>query len=173
MTITQARLREALFYSPIVGVFEWRRSGRRIRRGFLAGRVCPNGYVRLCVDGRIYPAHKLAWLYMHGEYPECPIDHIDGDRSNNAINNLRLATPSENSHNMRLQKSSRTGVKGVALVRGKYEAAIRKGGKYLFRKSFDTIEEAEKAVRDARNKAHGDFANHGLHKYEQEELANM
>jgi len=173
MTITQARLKESLFYSPVVGVFEWRRPGRRVRRGFLAGGVNGNGYIRVRVDGRSYPAHKLAWLYMTGEYPSGVLDHIDGDRSNNAFNNLRLATCAQNSHNMRLHRTSTTGVKGVTMVRGKYEASIRKNGVYAFRKTFETLEEAEEAIRVKREELHGEFANHGLHKYEQEELANL
>ncbi|MEH6565576.1 MAG: HNH endonuclease [Halopseudomonas sp.] len=173
MRITQERLKECLFYSPIVGVFEWRRSGPKVRRGLLAGAVVGNGYVRVCVDRKLYPAHKLAWLYMTGEYPEGPIDHIDGDRSNNAFKNLRLATCSQNSHNMRLHRTSTTGVKGVTMVRGKYEASIRKNGVYAFRKVYETLEEAEEAIRAKREELHGEFANHGLHRYEQEELANL
>lgn len=173
MRITRERLKQCLFYSPTVGVFEWRRSGRKIRRGLLAGAVVGNGYVRVCVDGKPYPAHKLAWLYMTGEYPEGPIDHIDGDRSNNAFSNLRLATCSQNSHNMKLRRGSKTGIKGVTMIRGKYQACIRKNGAYAFRKTFSTLEEAEEAVRAKREEVHAEFANHGLHGYEQEELANI
>ena len=173
--ITYERLRQVLRYSPIVGVFEWRVAGRRIRPGFLAGTVVTGGYIRIGVDRRAYPAHQLAWLYMTGDWPDGPIDHIDGDPSNNAFSNLRLASFAQNSANSRRNSSNTSGVKGVSYDRrrGKWRAVIRSKGRVVFDKSFDSIELAEAAITEARQEVHGEFANHGLHKYEQEELATV
>lgn len=170
--ISYERLRQVLSYSPVVGVFEWKVSGRRIRPGFLAGCVVTGGYVRICVDRRPYAAHQLAWLYMTGEWPDRPIDHIDGDPSNNAFSNLRLATLAQNSANCRRNRSNTSGVKGVSFnpKTGKWRATIRGGGRTVFDESFKALDEAEAAVKEARERIHGEFANHGVHKYELEEL---
>lgn len=172
MKLSQARLKEVLRYSPIVGVFEWRVAGRRIRPGFLAGGPIGDGYIGITVDGRRYPVHVLAWLYMTGEMPSVLIDHIDGDKSNNAFGNLRLATHSQNSCNARVNAANKSGVKGVFFVKssGKWRARLRKAGEVVFDKCFDSIEDARDAITAARSAIHGEFANHGLHGYISEEL---
>lgn len=170
--ITQARLKEVLRYSPIVGVFEWRVAGRKIRPGGLAGAVIGSGYVRITIDRVLYPAHQLAWLYMTGEWPEEQIDHRDGDRSNNAFKNLRLATEAQNSWNSKKKKNNKSGVKGVFFCNTtkKWVATFEMNGKIAYRKFFPCMEEACTAIRAAREKLQGEFANHGTHKFEQEEL---
>lgn len=172
--ISQERLREVLCYSPVVGVFEWRRGGRRIRKGGLAGAVTKAGYVRLCVDGRLYEAHRLAWLYVTGEWPDQCIDHIDGDRSNNAFKNLRLAEYADNSANMRVNCRSTTGIKGVTYLHScdRWRARVRRGGQMVLDQVFGSREEARAAAETAREQAHGSFYNHGTHLYQQEELAS-
>lgn len=174
MKITQARLKELVFYSPIVGVFEWRKSRTRVRRGFLAGAVGGQGYVRIFVDGKSYPAHQLAWLYMTGDFPDGEIDHRDGDRSNNAWGNLRLATREENSRNKGVSVRSKSGIKGVYWVKstGKWRCSIMVNRVTVFSKVFDTKEEAADAVKAERERLHGNFANHGKHVYELEEDAS-
>lgn len=169
--ITHQRLREALSYSPVVGVFEWRIAGRRIRKGFLAGSVGSGGYVRIRIDGKTYQAHRLAWLYMTGDWPDCQIDHVDGDRSNNAFNNLRPATQLENSCNMKRTIANTSGEKGVFFCRNscKWWAVIRMRGKYVFRRSFASLDEASDAIRAARKALHGDFANDGRHGFVKED----
>lgn len=171
--ISQDKLKQCLYYSPIVGAFEWRRSGRGVRRGFLAGCVNKqSGYVMVIIDGKPYAAHRLAWLYMTGSMPDQIIDHIDGDRSNNAFSNLRLSSYSQNSWNQKLSAASSSGVKGVTFRpdAGKWQGRFRASGKTYWLGYFDSKEEADKAVRKKRTEIHGEFANHGLHGYEQEEL---
>lgn len=172
MKLSHSRLKQVLRYSPVVGVFEWRVAGRRIRPGFLAGGPTGDGYIGITVDGRRYPAHVLAWLYMTGEAPAGLIDHIDGDKSNNAFSNLRLATHSQNSCNAKVNAANKSGVKGVFLVKssGKWRARLRKAGEVVFDKCFDSIEDARDAISAARSAIHGEFANHGLHGYLAEEL---
>ncbi len=170
MTITAEKIRENLRYSPIVGVFEWRKPGRRRRVGGLAGGVVSTGYIRIVVDGKPYPAHRLAWLYMTGAWPEVEIDHIDGDRSNNAWNNLREATSTTNGWNKPRGRNNRTGVKGVGkrAEAKPWQAKVQARG-IVWTESFATKEEAEAAVMEKRKELHGEFANHGEHFYQIEE----
>jgi hypothetical protein len=171
--ITQGRLIELLRYSPVVGVFEWRKSRPRVRAGFLAGAVNPrNGYVNIFVDGRSYRAHRLAWLYMTGAWPENDLDHIDGDKSNNAFSNLRQATQSQNMMNSPKKATNTSGVKGVSFnkARGRWEASVRYDGKKKHLGMFEDLSQAESAVVAARNRLHGEFVNHGMHRYQAEEM---
>lgn len=170
--ITHERLKQALRYSPIVGVFEWRITGRRIRPGYLAGGVDSKGYINVTVDGVTYKGHQLAWFYMTGNWPESGIDHKDGDRSNNAFNNLREATHEQNSANLKINSSNTSGVKGVYYCKATktWVARIFSHKKIAYREEFDTLEAADAGVRAARERLHGEFANHGIHKFEQEEL---
>ena len=101
------------------------------------------------------------------------IDHKDGDRLNNAISNLRLATPAQNSFNSQTPRSNRSGIKGVSYCT-KYRnwtAQVAVSRKPVLMKRFKTKEEAAVAVRAAREVAHGEFANHGVHKWVEEENA--
>src|SRR5262249_32141337 len=117
--ITQERLKEVLFYSPKTGTFIWRVTlNPRGKAGSVAG--CKDGaYWAIRIDRTLYDAHRLAWLYMTGEWPE-GIDHRDKDGINNRWKNLREADQSQNGANSRLRVNSATGYKGVYLRRGKY-----------------------------------------------------
>lgn len=172
--ITQKELKHWLSYSPIVGVFEWRRRGHRVRPGMLAG-CCDlaTGYVVIRLRGKTYRAHHLAWLYMTGEWPPMDVDHKDGDRNNNAFANLRLATKAENQWNKKASTGS-SGVKGVNWDKalGKWRGTVGVGGKKVHVGVFSQLEEAQAAVIAKRKELHGEFANNGLHGYELEELAN-
>lgn len=86
--LTVERLRELLDYDPETGVFRWKEPRRKCRVGEVAGSLRKDGYVKIQVDGRFYQAHRLAWLCVYGVWPSA-IDHIDGNRANNAIANLR------------------------------------------------------------------------------------
>ncbi|HAL69296.1 MAG TPA: Fis family transcriptional regulator [Pseudomonas sp.] len=174
MTITHQKLKEQYHYSPLAGVFEKRVGSKR--KGYkwvLVGRVVDeSGYQVICVGGKRYFAHRLAWFYIHGEWPDGHIDHRDGDRLNNAIANLRIATPAQNAHNAQTPITNKSGVKGVSFSGGSWTAQVAVSRKPVFMKRFKTKEEAEQAVRLARIEAHGEFANHGVHKYVQEEACN-
>lgn len=165
--ITLEELKEKHRYSRMAGVFEKRVGSKR--KGYkwvLVGHVLDkSGYQVISVNGRSYLAHRLAWFYVHGEWPEMGIDHIDGDRLNNAIANLRLATPAQNSHNSQTPVHNKSGVKGVSFSGGRWTAQVAVNRRPVFMRSFKTKEEAEEAVRAAREKAHGEFANHGVHRF--------
>jgi hypothetical protein len=174
--ITAERLREVLRYSPIVGVFEWRIAGRRIRPGYLAGCASKtSGYIKICIDRKQYSGQNLAWLYMTGKWPEVVIDHKDGDRSNNAFNNLRPATRAQNAANARRAAHNKSGEKGVFFCNTsrRWKAQIKTGGSIAFSKMYKTLDEAVAGIREAREKLLGEFANHGIHGYEKEEMESV
>lgn len=170
--LTQERLKEILHYNKYVGVFTWRDKTNRRTYGKTAGTVLRGrGYIVIGIGTKVYLAHHLVWLWHHGRMPHDQLDHIDGDRSNNLISNLREVSQRENSMNMKRNAMNTSGVKGVHFdnQKGKWVAVIKSGGRYLFRKSFASLDEAEAAIMAARRALHGDFANHGVHKFEAED----
>ena len=119
--MTQDELKQHLHYNPETGVFTWRdRSGLTNvghnvncrTKGKVAGSINKSGYWRILLHGKTYRAHRLAWLYMYGRLPEI-LDHIDGDKLNNRIANLREVTPIENARNLSKTKRNTSGVLGV------------------------------------------------------------
>lgn len=115
--LTAERLRELLEYNPDDGEFKWRKSRRGARPAKAhAGNTRPDGYKRIGIDGTNHLAHRLAWLYVHGAWPQLDVDHIDGDPGNNRISNLRDVTTSTNVQNIKAAKRSnkRSGLLGVS-----------------------------------------------------------
>lgn len=171
--LTQERLKQVLYYNPHVGVFVWKNDGRRVRRGQTAGGAHKGrGYIKVTVDGKSYSAHLLVWLYVHGKFPVGQIDHIDGDRSNNLLLNLREVEPAQNSWNAKTPKSNTSGYKGVFQdgATGKYRGQVRHSGKRYWTKPLDSMAEAAAELMVMREALHCDFANHGVHRYEIEEM---
>lgn len=157
--ITQARLHHLLDYDPDTGLFIWSNpTSRRVKIGRIAGNVDSMGYVQLSLDNRDYRAHRLAWLYINGEYPSEEIDHINMIRSDNRIANLRRATRHENARNRVAYANSTTGFKGVIRSRDKFSARITVDGKPLHLGQFDTPELANEAYGAAAKKLFGEFA---------------
>jgi hypothetical protein len=161
--ITSDELLQLLAYDPQTGVFTWRvtMSSRAIR-GAKAG-TRNGGYVQLKINKRIYQAHRLAWLYVHGEWPPEFIDHINGDPGDNRIENLRLATSSQNLANSRRRRDNAAGVKGVCWNKrdARWRAQIRINGKKTYLGSFTEIKDAAAAYRSAAEKHYGEFASTG------------
>jgi hypothetical protein len=122
------------------------------------------GYRYATVLGRAYPVHHLVWLLNHGELPPdgYDIDHKDMDRSNNNVDNLRLATRSQNMLNMCCHKDSKTGIKGVSWRSDtkKWTVRVTVDGAYKSFGSYDDLELAELVAQEAREKYHGDFVRH-------------
>lgn len=154
--LTADRLRELLDYCPDTGVFTWRvRAAKCVKVGDVAGRFDAYGYWRIQIDGRKHLAHRLAWLYTTGEFPPDQIDHINGDRSDNRIANLRAATDAENKHNRRKPNSNTTsGYLGVSPRYGKFRAQIWLDGKGKHIGSFGSPEEAHAAYLKAKRELH-------------------
>lgn len=135
--LTAERLRELLDYDLATGVFTWRvRRGGTANIGTVAGRKAQaSGYLLIRVAGAAYLAHRLAWLYIHGEFPPCKLDHRNGVRTDNRIANLRLANDSQNNMNKAMHSNNTSGIKGVFWHAGaqKWMASIgvHKRQKYL------------------------------------------
>jgi hypothetical protein len=120
------------------------------------------GYRQLKVGGRPYQEHRVAWFLHYGVWPEGMVDHINGDKSDNRIENLRLADARSNARNSRKRKNNKSGKKGVlAAENGRWHAQIRADGQPLYLGTFDTKEEAHRAYCDAAKKHFGEFANPG------------
>ena len=171
--LTQQRLKEVLYYNPHVGVFVWKIDHKRARRGHTAGGAHKGrGYIKICVDGHSYTAHVLVWLYVYGVFPAAQIDHIDGDRSNNLVSNLRVVAPEQNCWNSRVPTSNTSGFKGVVYLAGckKYRGSVRNRGKRFYTDLYVKPEDAAAALMDIRASLHGEYANHGVHIYETEEM---
>lgn len=153
--ITSDDVREHLIYDPVTGKFWWRDE---------AGTVTGNGYRYIKVKGKARLAHRLAWAFHYGEEPEGLVDHINGDRLDNRIENLRLETYSQNSANAKLHTRNTSGFKGVSWERrkGKWQATITVRNRQMFLGYFDTAEEAHAAYLIAAREHQGEFANGGL-----------
>jgi hypothetical protein len=148
--LTAERLRSLMRYEPDTGLFFWK------NHSVPAGCFDGHGYRVICVDGRLHRAHRLAWLYRHGKMPNGDIDHIDGDRCNNRIANLRDVCRSRNLLNRHSPRpENRLGIIGVRKKRSKYEARIQFRGKRIALGTYATPEQASRAVEDARTKLIG------------------
>lgn len=154
-----ARLREVLDYNQRTGLFTWRvASNGRVSAGSIAGHILRTGYRTIGVDRNHYMAHRLAWLFVTGHWPEGELDHRDGNKDNNRFANLRLATRSQNVANVGLRADNTSGVKGVFRHHdGRWRAQITIHQKRKELGLFETLEVA-KAARLAAAEAFGEFA---------------
>ncbi len=159
--LTQERLQVLFHYEPETGEFIRKvKTSNSTCIGDVAGTVQRRGYIQLRVDGVLYLAHRLAWLYMTGRMPENEIDHRDLNKSNNAWSNLRPADGSLNNANKPTQKNNALGLKGVSRHnRGsKFRADIRINGKQKYLGCFSSQDAAAKAYADAANDTFGEYA---------------
>lgn len=159
--VTAELVRAALKYSKLTGVFTWSTSSPRGKCGERAGYVHANGYVRIGLFGRKYPAHRLAWLHATGGWPEGQIDHINGIRSDNRLSNLRVVSCQENCKNLKIKATNLSGVLGVSWCRGNelWRARIKVDGRDRHLGYFQELE----AARSARRLAEEQFGYHKNH----------
>lgn len=124
------RLKERLSYNPETGEFVWRISYGSAKAGSMAGHISNKGYRRIPVNKKHYQSHQLAWLYVHGEFPEHEIDHINGDKLDNRTINLRSVTRKENGRNVRIPTHNTSGIMGVRWnkLEQKWKAYIKVNG---------------------------------------------
>ncbi len=152
--ISVERLRELLDYDPETGVFTWRgKTNRRIRVGAIAGNVNSRGYISIGVDDRNYTAHRLAWLWMYGEWPKNEIDHVNGIRTDNRLNNIRDVVHSVNMQNAQAPRPRKTfGHMGTTYIKAsnKWQAQIKVNDNYFYLGLFDSSEQAHKAYIKAK-----------------------
>jgi hypothetical protein len=151
-----------LFYKNDV----YTKTGRltKVKKGTKAGGIHPYGYVKMRVDDKKYMAHRLIWKMFNKDFETGTLDHINNNRSDNRIENLRIATHSENTRNAVLRKDNTSGVKGVNWNKRdmRWTASIRVNGKRKALGNFKDLALATEFVQLARDMVHGDFANHGL-----------
>ena len=154
--VSAERLRELLHYDPETGVFtRLKASGGGEPAGSIAGWLDKStGYVRCNLDGICYRVHRLAWLYMTGEWPADQIDHINGERADNRFANLREATNAQNVQNRRKQRNNTSGYPGVSWFQTKWQAHIRINGKLKHLGCFDNPKTAHDAYLKAKREHH-------------------
>lgn len=156
--LTQSRLKEIFDYDSITGIFK-RRLMTSVNSIIGTRPGCNhNGYIRMMVDGQRHQSHRLAWLYMHGEFPSQFIDHINGNRADNRIENLRDVNREMNIQNQRRARADNasTELLGASLHKatGRYIAQISKGGKKIHLGTFDTPDQAHSAYIEEKRKIH-------------------
>lgn len=158
VALTQDRLKEVLAYDPRTGVWTRRQSRFHQLVGKSATHLKKDGYLYIFVDGWIYPAHRLAFLYIDGRLP-AEVDHINRNKADCRWANLRPACGSQNNYNKSLSRNNTSGFKGVTLKRstGKWVASIRDNGRRIHLGTFEDPENAYKAYNAAYERAAGPF----------------
>lgn len=152
--LTPDELRRLLSYDQETGVFTRLVRVHMAKAGERAGHRRRDGYWTVGINKAEYLAHRLAWLYVHSEWPAQMIDHIDGNPSNNAVANLREATPVLNQQNRRKARSDSSLPMGVCRNRHGFRARIRHHGRELTIGTFKTPEQAYVAYVDAKRRLH-------------------
>lgn len=163
--LTADMLRSAISYCPDTGVFTWIKP--RTRNDWIgkeAGTVSRLGYRSIIFGTRRYQAHRLAWLYVHGRWPEYAIDHINGNPGDNRIFNLRECTYSQNSANAKIRSNNTSGFKGVSWSRkrNKWIASLTINGRPKNLGGFETREEASAFREMISKQVYGEFASDGV-----------
>lgn len=158
--LTQARLKQLLRYDPLTGLFlRLITTNSRAIAGTVAGTIDGKGYPHIRIDGKIYRCHRLAWLYVYGEFPAESIDHIDMDRTNNRIANLREAADVKNKYNRKCLITSKSGVKGVSWCkdRNKWVAQISENDRTIYLGRYSDIADAKAAYDAAAKSMHQEY----------------
>lgn len=153
--LTQKYLKEILSYDEETGIFSWIRKKNGVKQS-PAGTRENVGRRKIGIDRKQYFAHRLAWLYVYGEWPKLEIDHIDGNNDNNAIKNLRDVSRSVNMQNLkRSKKNNGCGVLGISFRDNKkWVAQIGVNKKVIHIGRFDTKDEAKAAYLAAKRIFH-------------------
>jgi len=160
--ITQKRLKEVLNYEPSTGIFIWK--VQLSSRGIIGSEVTTKhleGYTTIQIDGKQYLAHRLAWFYVHGYFPDF-IDHINHVRDDNRLVNLREVTRTENQQNLSIRCDNVSGVCGVSWdkARNRWTARIKVDDKYMYLGRFAEFSDAVNARKNAEV-LYGFHDNHG------------
>jgi hypothetical protein len=160
LSTSYERLSNILNYDPETGIITWKRNIGRARAGKEAGTICEHGYRQLQVEGVRYYAHRLAWFFAYGQWPADQIDHINGDRADNRLCNLRESSQQDNCRNRRANHSNQSGIKGIYwdTLNNKWRAQICVAGTNQNLGLFDTKEAAAEAYEGASLLFFGAFA---------------
>ena len=156
--ISHAELKEALSYNPETGIFKWKTAGRRRNVGAEVGSWDMYGYKTIRLAKKSYKLHRLAWFYINGEWPKYDIDHINGIRHDNRIENLRDVPRKMNLENQKklTERPTRTGLMGAYFDSRKnmFYSRISHHDKSLYLGSFKTAEEAHNRYLEAKRELH-------------------
>lgn len=157
-TITQEELKKKIYYNPKLGKFYWIEASGSASEGDEACAIT-NGYVTIKLNGKLFQAHRLAWLYKTGEMPIYNIDHINGIRTDNRFCNLRDATQSQNCMNQGISANNSSGYKGVSWHKktGKWQVACKIKTKHYYLGVYDTAIQASRVYQEFAKTHHGNF----------------
>lgn len=151
--IANDRVREALKYNPKTGILGWKISPcPGVRHNSVAGCISYGGYQVLEFETKRYYAHRVAWFLHYGEWPARGLDHINGNKADNRIVNLRIATPAQNAWNSKTFKGG-----GWDKVTNSWRVRLKVNGVNVEVGRYKTSKEARKAYRVAALKHHGEF----------------
>ena len=156
-TLTVEWLREHMVYVQETGTFMWKVPGPGRTVGKVLGSVNKLGYMQLKVAGVIYYAHRLAWFYVYGEWPKLQVDHIDGNKTNNSIANLRDCTAAQNSARRRVSAKIAP-ARGVFPHGPGFVARIHHNGVRHYLGYFAKLDDAKAAYAAKAKEIHGEFA---------------
>lgn len=155
----QGHAKKFLEYNKDTGTLTWIYNTHKRFIGKEAGCIKPSGYRTLHIFKTVIEAHRLIWLIEYGYLPDCEIDHINGNKSDNRLSNLRLADQQKNQQNRGVRVDSQLGVKGVRLKpSGKYEARVKLTDGSRASKTFKTVNEAVLWLAKLRIESHGEYA---------------
>lgn len=155
--LTQDELKEHLSYDAETGIFIRKSvfSKSHAKVGDVAGVIASHGYCQIGVKGKIYRAHRLAWLYMTGELPKNYIDHINGVKHDNRFKNLRDVSCKTNMENIfKRYKNNKSGFQGVVKLKNRYMATITHYGKTIYLGLYKSAEEAHKVYLENKKSLH-------------------
>lgn len=154
--ITAKEIREIFSYDAETGIFLWRVSRGKAARGAVAGRKSLYGYMEIKFDKKIYKAHRLAWLYIYGKWPKQQIDHVNGVRDDNRIENLRECSAVQNQQNRKINSNNTSGYPGVDFNKraDRWRAYIRLNGSLKHLGFFANPQDAHAAYLKAKSEFH-------------------
>jgi hypothetical protein len=152
--ITQKKLKQIVHYDEQTGIFT------RLKNNKQTGSLTKRGYLHIGINNKRYYAHRLAWLYVYGNFPKHMIDHINGNPLDNKISNLRDVQQVNNMMNYKLPVTNTSGVKGVTWhkVNKKWRVRFKVNKKDVDFGLFDDFELASLVAVEARTKYHNEFA---------------
>lgn len=159
-TLQHRTLLELLTYDPTTGNFTWLvTKSRSAKSGQIAGSLEGRGYWTIMINRRYYKAHRLAWFYMTGVWPDEEMDHINMNKLDNRFENIRPVTRAQNQWNREVRKDTQSGIKGVQFSKqkNKWHVCIKANGKRIHVGFFASLEDARFAREQASNKYHGEY----------------